>query len=61
MRCLITIVNRLHHGSDPQLRINGDSGQRSLCAASLLSALGDPRALSVAGGFQAWKKLQTAG
>jgi rhodanese-related sulfurtransferase len=34
-----------------------NSGRRSLAAASLLRSLGYPKALSVAGGFQAWKKL----
>jgi hypothetical protein len=29
-------------------------------AALLLRSLGYPKALSVMGGFQAWKKLQTA-
>jgi rhodanese-related sulfurtransferase len=37
-----------------------NSGRRSVAAASLLRSLGYPKALSVAGGFQAWKKLQAA-
>ncbi|WP_445175138.1 rhodanese-like domain-containing protein [Microcoleus sp.] len=35
-----------------------NSGRRSLYAARLLRSMGYPKALSVAGGFQAWKKLQ---
>jgi rhodanese-related sulfurtransferase len=35
-----------------------NSGKRSLSAAAMLRSLGYPKALSVAGGFQAWKKLQ---
>lgn len=57
---LITTINRLHHARDHLLLITCNSGRRSLYAASLLRSLGYPKALSVAGGFQAWKKLQTA-
>lgn len=58
---LITTINRLHHARDHLLLITCNSGRRSLYAASLLRSLGYPKALSVAGGFQAWKKLQTPG
>lgn len=61
MRGLITTVNRLHNAHDHLLLITCNSGRRSLYAASLLRSLGYPKALSVAGGFQAWKKLQPAG
>ena len=58
---LITTINRLHHDRDHLLLITCNSGRRSLYAAALLRSLGYPKALSVAGGFQAWKKLQTPG
>jgi rhodanese-related sulfurtransferase len=53
-----TMINRLHHGRDHLLLCVCNSGRRSLTAAALLRSLGYPKALSVAGGFQAWKKLQ---
>jgi len=53
-----TMINRLHHGHDHLLLCICNSGRRSLTAASLLRSLGYPKALSVAGGFQAWKKMQ---
>ena len=53
-----TMINRLHHGRDNLLLCICNSGRRSLHAASLLRSLGYPKALSVAGGFQAWKTLQ---
>lgn len=53
-----TMINQLHHGRDHLLLCICNSGRRSLAAASLLRSLGYPKALSVAGGFQAWKKLQ---
>lgn len=53
-----TTINQLHHGRDHLLLCICNSGRRSLTAASLLRSLGYPKALSVAGGFQAWKKLQ---
>lgn len=53
-------INQLHHGRDHLLLCICNSGRRSLTAASLLRTLGYPKALSVAGGFQAWKKLQAA-
>ena len=55
-----TMINHLHHARDHLLLCICNSGQRSLTAASLLRSLGYPKALSVAGGFQAWKKLQAA-
>lgn len=55
-----TMINHLHHARDHLLLCVCNSGQRSLTAASLLRSLGYPKALSVAGGFQAWKKLQAA-
>ncbi len=54
-----TMVNRLHHVHDRVLLCVCNSGRRSLYAARLLRSLGYAKALSVAGGFQAWKKLQT--
>lgn len=51
-------MNRLHHGRDHLLLCICNSGRRSLAAASMLRHLGYPKALSVAGGFQAWKRLQ---
>lgn len=53
-----TTLNRLHHTHDHIVLIVCNSGRRSLYAARLLRDLGYPKALSVAGGFQAWKKLQ---
>ena len=54
-----TMINQLHHARDHLLLCICNSGRRSLTAASLLRSLGYPKALSVAGGFQAWKKLQS--
>lgn len=51
------MINQLHHARDHLLLCICNSGRRSLTAASLLRSLGYPKALSVAGGFQAWKKL----
>lgn len=51
-------INRLHHERDHLLLCVCNSGRRSLTAAALLRSLGYPKALSVAGGFLAWKKLQ---
>ena len=53
-----TMINRLHHAHDNVLLCICNSGRRSVTAAVLLRSLGYPKALSVAGGFQAWKKLQ---
>jgi rhodanese-related sulfurtransferase len=55
-----TMINHLHHARDHLLLCICNSGQRSLAAASLLRSLGYPKALSVAGGFRAWKKLHAA-
>ncbi len=57
-KTFFTMINRLHHARDHLLLCICNSGRRSLTAASLLRSLGYPKALSVAGGFQAWKKLQ---
>ncbi|MDE2416207.1 MAG: sulfurtransferase [Burkholderiales bacterium] len=57
-KTFFTMINQLHHGRDHLLLCICNSGRRSLAAASLLRSLGYPKALSVAGGFQAWKKLQ---
>jgi rhodanese-related sulfurtransferase len=57
-KTFFTMINQLHHGRDNLLLCICNSGRRSLTAASLLRSLGYPKALSVAGGFQAWKKLQ---
>ncbi len=56
-----TMINKLHHGRDHLLLCICNSGRRSIAAATLLRSLGYPKALSVAGGFQALKKLQTVG
>jgi rhodanese-related sulfurtransferase len=59
-KTFFTTINQLHHARDHLLLCVCNSGRRSLTAASLLRSLGYPKALSVAGGFQAWKKLQAA-
>lgn len=56
-----TTINQLHHTRDHLLLCVCNSGRRSLAAAALLRSLGYPKALSVAGGFLAWKKLQAGG
>jgi len=53
-----TMINRLHHKHDNILLCLCNSGLRSLYAARLLRSMGYGKALSVAGGFQAWKQLQ---
>ena len=55
-----TTINQLHHVRDNILLCVCNSGRRSLYAASLLRSLGYAKALSVAGGFQAWKLQQKA-
>lgn len=55
-----TTINRLHHVHDHIVLIVCNSGRRSLYAAQLLRDMGYRKALSVAGGFQAWKKLKAA-
>ena len=57
---LLTTINRLHHAHDHLLLLTCNSGRRSLYLADMLRSLGYPKALSVAGGFIAWKKLQQA-
>lgn len=59
-KSFFTMINQLHHERDHLLLCVCNSGKRSVSAALLLRSLGYPKALSVAGGFQAWKKLQTA-
>jgi rhodanese-related sulfurtransferase len=61
VRSFFKMINQLHHGRDHLLLCICNSGRRSLHAADLLRSLGYPKALSVGGGFQAWKKLQAAG
>ena len=56
-----TTINRLHNARDHLLLCICNSGRRSLTAAAMLRSLGYPKALSVAGGFLAWKKLQAGG
>ena len=58
VRGFFTMINRLHHAHDHLLLCICNSGRRSLAAAALLRSLGYPKALSVAGGFQAWKRMQ---
>ena len=58
VRGFFTMINKLHHAHDHILLCLCNSGRRSLHAAHMLRELGYPKALSVAGGFQAWKKLQ---
>ncbi|MCW5665903.1 MAG: rhodanese-like domain-containing protein [Piscinibacter sp.] len=60
VQTFFTTINRLHHAHDHLLLCVCNSGRRSVAAAELLRSLGYPKALSVAGGFQAWKKLQSA-
>ncbi|MBL8351394.1 MAG: sulfurtransferase [Burkholderiaceae bacterium] len=59
-KTFFTLINQLHHARDHLLLCICNSGRRSLAAAALLRSLGYPKALSVGGGFQAWKKLQAA-
>ena len=54
-----TTINRVHHGGERIVLLVCNSGRRSLYAAQLLRSMGYPKTLSVAGGFQAWKKLQS--
>ncbi len=53
----IKLLNKAHGGHEDLVLCLCNSGRRSLYAAQLLRELGYPKALSVAGGFQAWKKL----
>lgn len=59
VREFFTTINRLHHQRDHLLLCICNSGRRSITAAELLRSLGYPKALSVAGGFMAWLKLQS--
>lgn len=59
-KSFFTMINQLHHGRDHLLLCVCNSGKRSVAAAQMLRSLGYPKALSVMGGFQAWKKLQVA-
>jgi rhodanese-related sulfurtransferase len=58
-QAFFTTINRLHHVHDRILLLVCNSGRRTLYATQLLRSMGYPKTLSVAGGFQAWKKLQT--
>ena len=58
VQSFFSTLNRLHHGADNIVLCICNSGRRSLYAAKLLRSLGYRKALSVAGGFQAWKRLQ---
>lgn len=60
VRGFFTMINELHHVRDRILLCICNSGRRSLYAAQMLRSLGYPKALSVGGGFQAWKKQQAA-
>jgi rhodanese-related sulfurtransferase len=60
MQGFFTTLNRLAHARDHIVLCVFNSGRRSQAAARLLRSLGYPKALSVAGGFQAWRKLQAA-
>lgn len=53
-----SMINELHNEREHLVLCICNSGRRSIYAAQLLRSLGYPKALSVAGGFQAWKKLQ---
>lgn len=57
VRDFFKLINELHHVRDHIVLMICNSGRRSLYSAQLLRSLGYPKALSVAGGFQAWKLL----
>ncbi len=57
VREFFTTINRIHHAGEKLLLCICNSGRRSLHAAQMLRSLGYGKALSVGGGFQAWKKL----
>lgn len=59
-KTFFALINKLHYTRDHLLLCICNSGRRSLAAAAMLRSLGYPKALSVGGGFQAWKKLQAA-
>ena len=57
VREFFTTLNRIHHAGGQLLLCVCNSGRRSLQAAQMLRSLGYGKALSVAGGFQAWQTL----
>lgn len=59
VREFFTTLNKIHHAGEQLVLCICNSGRRSLHAAKMLRSLGYGKALSVAGGFQAWKKLPT--
>lgn len=61
VQSFFTTINRLHHVHDHIVLLVCNSGRRTLYATQLLRSMGYPKTLSVAGGFQAWKKLQSEG
>lgn len=56
-KSFFTMINQLHHHRDHLILCICNSGKRSIAAATMLRSLGYPKALSVIGGFQAWKKF----
>lgn len=58
VKAFCTRIDQLHDARDNLLLCICNSGRRSLTAAALLRSLGYSKALSVAGGFEAWKKWQ---
>lgn len=59
-KSFFTMINQLHHRHDQIILCICNSGRRSIAAATMLRSLGYPKAFSVIGGFQAWKKLKQA-
>lgn len=57
VRKFFTMINGIHHAGEKLLLCICNSGRRSLHAAQMLRSLGYGKAMSVAGGFQAWKVL----
>lgn len=57
VQSFFTTINKLHNVRSGIVLYVCNSGRRSLYAAQLLRSMGYDKALSVAGGFQAWKKL----
>ena len=58
VQSFFTTINRVYHVHDHILLCICNSGRRSLYAAQLLRGMGYAKALSVGGGFQAWKVQQ---
>lgn len=56
-KSFFTMINQLHHRHDQIILCICNSGRRSVAAATMLRSLGYPKAFSVIGGFQAWRKL----